>query len=133
MTDLQQILDKQDARRRELGMSCKILASHCGLGLRTVSRVLKGEVEPGFLTLNSIAKVLGVEVVIGAKLGLARAENIGAMRRRQAKAKAEKLVGMVQGSSALEGQAVGKGTVREMIQKTVFGLLSGPDYQLWSV
>ena len=132
MTDLQYILNKLDARRMALGMSYEILAHRCGLGPRTVRRVLQGDVDPGFSTVNSIAKVLGVEVRMGTKLGLARAENIDEMRRRQAKAKAEKLVGMVQGNSALEGQAVGKGAVRDMIQRTVFVLLNGSDSRLWS-
>lgn len=129
---MEYIVSALDARREELGMSYEILAHRSGVGARTARRVLKGEVNPELLTMNSIAKVLGVEVVIGSKLHLARVEDAAAMRKRQAIAKAKKLVGMVQGNSALEGQAVSKKIAGEMIQRTIVELLSGPEYKLWS-
>ena len=53
------------------------------------------------------------------------------MRERQARAKARMLVAIVQGTSALEGQAVDPQEVELMEQRTAAELLSGPARRLW--
>jgi hypothetical protein len=53
------------------------------------------------------------------------------MRERQARVKARKLIALVQGTSALEGQAVDESDRRLMEQKTAAQLLAGSGLKLW--
>lgn len=120
------ILEDLSRRRRELAMPYDELARRCGASISTLKRVLGGEVTAGFSTVSAVARALGVY------LGPARAEDIAAMRERQARVKAHALVALVQGTSALEGQAVGPTDVELMEQRTAAELLSGPAGKLWS-
>jgi hypothetical protein len=52
--------------------------------------------------------------------------------RTKAEAKARLLVSMVQGTSALEAQAVDQETQQEMVEQTVHELLAGSRRALWS-
>jgi hypothetical protein len=52
---------------------------------------------------------------------------------RRAREKAEGLVGMVQGSAALEGQGLDEVVRERMIQRTVHELLAGSRRKLWAV
>jgi hypothetical protein len=78
-----------------------------------------------FATVASIADALGVD------LGVIHAQDIAAMRERQAHDKAQKLVTLVQGTSALEGQAVDESDHQLMEQKTASQLLAGSGLKLW--
>ncbi len=51
---------------------------------------------------------------------------------QQARKKAERLVGMVQGTSALEAQAVSSRHIGQMIKKTIQELLAGSRRRLWA-
>jgi hypothetical protein len=51
---------------------------------------------------------------------------------KQARKKAERLVGMVQGTSALEAQAVSSRHIGQMIKKTIHELLAGSRRSLWA-
>jgi hypothetical protein len=55
-----------------------------------------------------------------------------AFAERQARTKAEAIVRMVQGTSALESQAVDSDTYRQMVSQTVHELMAGPRRKLWN-
>src|SRR5438067_10434482 len=101
--------EKLNARRRKLGMSCAALAKRSGVSLATVQRVLSGKhAEASFANVLAIAKALSMSVAIEP---IASATEV---RQRQARYKAERLVGMVQATSALEAQAVSADAIVEM-------------------
>ncbi len=120
------ILDALNRRRRDLGMSYGELSRRCGVSISTLKRVMGGEVTAGFSTVSAIADALGVH------FAKAPAEDIASMRQRQARAKARSLVAQVQGTSALEAQAVARTDVELMEQRTAAELLSGPAKRLWA-
>ena len=127
MTSITHICNKLDNRRRALEMPLDELSRRANVSLRTVRRVLAGERGARFDAVSAIADALGVPV-----LDIDRARDIDEMRREQAVAKAKKLVGLVQGTSALEGQAVDELYIRHMVQKTINELLCGPRSRLWA-
>lgn len=120
------IQSQLDRRRRQLGLSCAALAAQTGLGLRTVQRVLSGEeTNPGITTLQAIATCLGVSLRI-------EQESADAVRRRQARHKSRQLAAIVQGSSALEAQALSAAAVRKLEDRMVKDLLAGSARRLWA-
>ncbi len=113
-------------RRKALGLSEQALADASGVSRGTVINVLK---DPSGSTLENVLKIMAV---LGIKLEatpVARPEEI---RRRQAMAKAKKLVRLVQGTSALEGQGVGPAKLKAMVRDTAEDLLRGPKRRLWA-
>jgi hypothetical protein len=56
-----------------------------------------------------------------------------AFAERQAEAKAEDIVRMVQGTSALESQAVDADVRRQLVKQTVHELMAGTRRRLWSL
>ena len=124
---VQTLSQRLNERREDLGMSCAVLSRLTGLSLRTVQRVLSGtEIDPGFATVAAIAKALG------ASLRLDEEQDINAVRLRQAERKAERLVSLVRGTSALEAQPVDKETAKSFRDRTVKELLSGSNRKLWA-
>jgi transcriptional regulator with XRE-family HTH domain len=120
------ILTKLSRRRRALQMPYPELGLRSGVPVSTLKRVLSGQTTAGFATVAAIADALGV------CLAEAPATDIALMRQRQARAKARSLTAMVQGTSALEAQAVDPGEVELMEQRTVAELLSGSGRRLWA-
>lgn len=120
------ILENLARRRHDLGIPYEELAQRCGASISTLKRVLGGEATASFATVSAIANALGV------RLGPAHTEDIASMRERQARAKARALVALVQGTSALEGQAVDPTDIALMEQRTAAELLSGPARRLWA-
>jgi len=115
-----------DARRKRLGLSCSALAGRTGLSLRTVQRVLSGkEMDPGFSTVAALAGELGVAVRF-------EEDDVHALRRQQAEKKADRILAMVQGTSALESQAVSQETMRDLRERTINELLAGSNRKLWA-
>jgi hypothetical protein len=106
-------------------MSHRILARRAGLSLRTVQRGLSGE---GAVRSDSL---LAMAEALGARVGVVRAKPTAAMREEQAGAKAEEIVRVTQGSSALEGLAVGEGARKLVRQKIKAKLLAGSGLRLW--
>ena len=124
---IQAISQQLNERRRDLGMSCASLSNRTGLSLRTVQRVLSGgEEDPGFATVMAIADALGVSVRLDED------QDINAVRLRQAEQKAERLVSLVRGTSALEAQPVDPQTAKTLRDRTVKELLSGSSRKLWA-
>ncbi len=114
-------------RRERLGISCSVLAKRTRLSLRSVQRILSGEeTNPGFSTLASLARELGVGVRLDDEA------DVRTIRRRQAERKADRILAIVQGSSALEAQAVSRKTMRDLREKTINELLAGSPRKLWA-
>ncbi len=116
-----------DDRRRELGLSYEQLSQLCGVSRPTVQRILSGEHRAAsFCKVEAIAESLGLAVGFGSKV------EVGELRREQAERKARLLVGLVQGTSGLEGQGVERGTLDAMVERTTRELLAGSKRRLWS-
>lgn len=126
MTRTSDILKTLNQRRTALGMPYDELQRRCRVSVSTLKRVLGGETTAEFSTVAVIAGALGVD------LGITRADDLAAMRDRQAHAKAKEIVAMVQGTSALEGQAVGSENLELMEQRTAAELLAGSSRRLWA-
>jgi transcriptional regulator with XRE-family HTH domain len=108
-------------------MAMGALARKSGLSLRTVARILSGaHANASWANVTALADALGVAVELRA---VADAEDL---REQQARQKAEHLVRMVQGTSALEGQAVDAENLAQMKRRTVHELLAGSDRKLWA-
>ncbi len=120
------ILRTLEKRRRELDMPMSVLARHARVGLRTIQRLLSGEAEDANLgTVAAIAYVLGV----GLCPKPVAAPRI--MRSDAAKRKAKRLAAMVQGTSALEAQAVDRNVMKDIEDRITHELLASSSSQLW--
>jgi transcriptional regulator with XRE-family HTH domain len=120
------IIDRLNARRQLLGMSCAALAQQSGLSLRTIQRVLSGhEADPGFSTVLTIARVLSVTIQLAE-------QDVNESRLQQAQRGAEKVLALVQGTCALEAQAVDSAALKALRDRTVRDLLSGSNRKLWA-
>lgn len=114
-------------RRQKLGISCAVLAKRAGISLRSVQRILSGEeTNPGLATLTALARELGVGVCLDDQA------DVYTLRRRQAERKAQRILAIVQGSSALEAQGLPRKSLREMRDKTIHELLAGSPRKLWA-
>ncbi len=117
-----------DRRRHQLGVTYQALAERSGVSLPTVHRILGGgQQSASLLTVLAIARVLGVRLSFEAEC------DVDDLLERQARQKAERLVGMVQGSSALEGQGLDEATRERMVRRTVHELRAGSKRKLWAV
>jgi transcriptional regulator with XRE-family HTH domain len=124
---IQPISKRLNERRERLGVSCSVLAKRVGVSLRSVQRILSGEeANPGFSTVAKLAGELGVGVRFDDEV------DVRTIRRRQAERKAERILAIVQGSSALEAQALSRQTLRELREKTINELLAGSPRKLWA-
>ena len=124
---IQPMSRRLNERREKLGISCSVLAKRVGISLRGVQRILSGEEKnPGFTTVASLARELGVGVRFDDEV------DVRTIRRRQAERKAERILAIVQGSSALEAQALSRQTVRDLREKTIHELLAGSPRKLWA-
>lgn len=126
MKAFEQIPADLEQRRRELGMTFDALARRSGVSVRTAQRVLSGQGDVRLGNLASIASALGVGIRIAPTASTA------AMRRKQARSKAEGIVRSTQGSAALEGLAVGREVKDRVRDKIETRLLAGSRKRLWS-
>lgn len=125
MRQIREILKGLGQRRRDLGMPIRTLAVRAGVPIRTTERILGAGSRVAFASVLAVADALGMR-------DLSDGKDIPAMRQRQATEKAEKLVEMVQATSALEAQAVDRAAELRMIARTVTDLLKGPPAVLWA-
>ena len=116
-----------ERRRRELGMSRSQLANLSGLSLATVNRILRGG-----MMRASLANVVAVAQALGVEVTLAPIGESYDFRQQAAKDKARKIVGLVQGTSGLEGQAVDAQTADRMVNQTLHELMAGPRRKIWT-
>jgi transcriptional regulator with XRE-family HTH domain len=116
-----------NVRRQELVMSYAALAQRSGISMPTVVRALSGtSPNTSFASVVAIAQALGIRVELTLETPAAD------LRERQAEQKARRLVGMVQGTSALEAQAIDGDELRAMTRQTAHELLAGSARRLWS-
>ena len=127
MTSVTALVRFLDRRRAELGMSQYALAQRSGVSLPTVQRILAGD-QPR----ASLSSVLALANALALRLGLESQSDADELLEREARQKAERLVGMVQGSAALEGQGLDEATRERMIQRTVHELLAGSRRKIWA-
>ena len=127
-----QLFEQLDGRRSQLGMSKTALARRAAVSLPTIHRILSGrERRPGLETLTAVAAALGVEVRLSASPHVHACSDAAEFRREQARAKAKRLVRLVQGTMALEAEAVGADVLKRMEEHNFHALLAGPDRRLW--
>ena len=127
MTNHQPLFEKLESRRRELGLSQSALAERSGVSLPTVQRILSGH-----SSAASFENVVGIAQAMGMQMDVVPIFPAHEILEQQARKKAERLVGMVQGTSALETQAVSSWHIEQMINKTVHELLAGSRRRLWA-
>ena len=127
MNERSQIFSELDLRRRELGMSIGDLASKTGISWPTAQRILSGQ-----HNIATFTKVSALADALGMNIDLRSVVDPEDLRERQAQKKAQRLVKMVQGTSALEAQAVNKNNYEQMLRRTVHELLAGPPRKLWA-
>jgi transcriptional regulator with XRE-family HTH domain len=124
---IQPMSRRLNARRERLGISCSVLAKRVGISLRSAQRILSGEeANPGFATVMALARELGVGLHVEDEV------DVRTVRRRQAERKAERMLAIVHGSSALEGQGMERETRRDLRKRTIAELLAGSDRRLWA-
>jgi len=116
-----------EQRRRELGISKRQLADRSGVSLATVLRILGGRIDSA-----TVANVRAISSVLGINLTASTTCTSYEAQEREATSKAEDIVAMVQGTSALEGQAVDPAVRQEMVNRTVHELMAGSKRRLWS-
>jgi transcriptional regulator with XRE-family HTH domain len=122
---------KLDQRRARLNMTKTAVAKRAKVSLPTVNRILSGkEPNPSVVNLYSIANALGVTIRIGASSGIEECEPAEEFRLKHARRKARNLVGMAQGTMALEAQAVEQADVERMVDYAAHDLLKSKR-RLW--
>lgn len=126
MTAMNTALPNLDARRKALGMSVPVLAARSGVSEPTIKRMMSGGIEGA--TFSNVEKVLSA---LGVTLA-AESTDPDDLRSSQARKKAETVARIVQGTSALEGQAVDASTYARLIERSYHELLAGSSRRLWS-
>jgi predicted transcriptional regulator len=125
-----------DSRRRELGIPYSALSELSGVSQPVVQRLLCGKLRsPRLQSVVAVARALGMSAMQFLESGSIRfvpSMSARALREQQARMKAERLVGMVQGTSALEGQAVDGTAYEAMLEQAYHELLAGSNHRLWS-
>jgi transcriptional regulator with XRE-family HTH domain len=116
-----------ERRRRELGMTYVTVATRSGVSLPTVQRILSGDRHnSSFANVMAIAHALDMTIKFQSQIPTDE------LREKQAAKRARQLVGLVQGTSGLEGQAIDKNTFEKMVRQTVHELLAGSQRKLWA-
>tara|TARA_R110002072_G_scaffold260238_1_gene418737 strand:- start:907 stop:1287 length:381 start_codon:yes stop_codon:yes gene_type:complete len=109
---------------RESGMTYSVLADRSGVSVATLKRMFSNTPKN-----VSFANVLAVAEAFGVSITLSVDEDI---RRKRAEVKARQIISMVQGTSALEAQALSESQIERMVEKTVHELLAGSNRKLWA-
>lgn len=127
-TNMTEIVVRLSKRRRQLKMSYRALARRSGVAEPTVKRVLSGHCNHvEYATLTALAHSLGAE--LGRTL---ECENAKAFKQREAEKVARRIVSAVQGSAALEGQALDNRDLNKMFSQTVHELMTASPTRIWS-
>jgi transcriptional regulator with XRE-family HTH domain len=107
-------------------MSHATVAARSGVSEPTVKRILGGQLaEASFANVVAIAEALGMTV----GLGETDAEELC---RQQARRKAEQIARLVQGTSALESQAVDQAAYERLVERSFHELMAGSRRRLWA-
>ena len=127
MVAIIELIRSLNRRREQLGMTLDALAERSGVSLPTVQRILAGD-QPR----ASLPSVLALADALEMRMDLEPRSDADEVLDREARRKAERLVGMVQGSAALEGQGLDEATRERMIQRTVHELRAGSKRRIWA-
>jgi transcriptional regulator with XRE-family HTH domain len=118
---------KLDQRRQELGMTFEALSKRSGVPVSTLKAIfMKGIEHSTFANVAAIADAIGVDIEFANEVDSYE------LLHQQAVKKARELVGMVQGTSGLEAQAVAPNQIEVMIQQLVHQLMAGSRRKLWA-
>ncbi len=102
------------------------LAARSGVSEPTVKRILSGNISSASLAnVLAIAAAMEVSITTGAT-------DADEARARQARAKAEQIARLVQGTSGLEGQAVDQAQFSKLVERSFHELMAGSPRRLWS-
>jgi transcriptional regulator with XRE-family HTH domain len=113
-------------------MSKSDLARRSSVSLPTVHRLLSGRENRARTDIvAAIAAALGVEVRLSDSSYVFESSEVSSFRRAQARAKAKRLARLVQGTMALEAEAVGVDVLEELEEQNFHALLAGPARRLW--
>jgi hypothetical protein len=112
-------------RRVAIGMSCRVLAVRSGVSEPTVKRILGGR-----LGEASFANVAAIAAAIGVPIGMVEVD-ADELCREQARRKAERVARLVQGTIALEAQAVDAAAYERLVEKSYHELMAGSRRRLW--
>ena len=115
-----------ETRRKQLGLTYSALAKRSKVSQATVMRFLSGRHPQA-----SFQNVVAIAGALGCQVGFRPTATAGELRRSQARAKARQLVGMVQGTSGLEAQAVDPEQLEELTEQAANDLLAGSRQKLW--
>ncbi len=128
------LLQELEKRRKELGMSRTALSRRSRVSLPTINRILSSGMaktdecdvayEPSFANVAAIADALGLTLAALERL------NADEFRKQQAILKAKRIVRMVQGTSALEGQGLDQREADELVAKAANQILKSRQ-KLW--
>lgn len=118
--------DHLKQRRESLGMSYSVVAARSGVSEPTVKRILGGQVAEA-----SFANVVAIAEVLGASFGIEEVDP-EELCRQQARRKAEQIARLVQGTSALESQAVDQTAYDRLVERSFHQLMAGSRRRLWS-
>lgn len=130
--DVNHLYAQLDSRRVRLGMSKADLARLAGVSLPTVQRLLSGrEGRARADVLGAIADALGVEVRLSGSPHVHESTDASAFRDARARKKAARLAKLVQGTMALEAEAVDHRVLEQLAAQNVHALLAGPGRRLW--
>lgn len=124
MSTLQAKLRK---RRKELGIPYEDLAARSGVSVATAKRMLSGSLESA--TLKHIAAVASA---MGMSLEIREESPAVDLKEEAARQQASRLVRMVQGTSALEAQAVDDRQLDKMQRESVHRLMAGSPRRIWA-
>lgn len=119
-------IDRLRHRRQQLGMSFSTVAERSGVSEPTVKRIFGGHAGGA-----SFAHVAAVADALGIAFGFEE-RDLDTIRNEQARKKAEKIARLVQGTSALESQAVDDRTYQQLVEQSFHELLAGSPRRLWS-
>ena len=118
--------ERLQTRRKMLGIGFQSLASRSGVSIPTVKRIFGGQIAAAsFGNIAAIAEALGLSFELGES-------SVDALCRQQARKKAMQVARLVQGTSALESQAVGTDTYKRIVEKSFREILAGPKRKLWA-
>ena len=113
--------------RLQLGMSQKALAKRARVPQSTISRIEQEQRDANLSTLNKILGAISCDLVIVPLLQ----DSIDAIRRKQARKKAEKQVSYLKGTMNLEDQQPDSMFISELIKQEEERLLQGSNSKLW--
>jgi len=123
-------VERLKSRRKLLGIAFPSLAQRSGVPVPTVKRIFGGQIaQASFANIAAIANALGLSLALGESSAdqLCRQQ-----ARQQARKKAQQMARLVQGTSALESQAVDEKTYNRLVEKAFREILTGPKRKLWS-